>query len=74
MTYVLDGIKTAMVKTVHGDKGVLDIDCPCGWGTVWPQLRSWDEVEADSAALRFHYTHCPEARLAAPPTTGDAND
>ena len=66
MSYVLDGIPTAM--TVLDDavqcKPILNratgvvtysesavIECPCGW-----------RAGAELNALRFHYTHCPQAK------------
>ena len=67
MTYVLDGIKTAMVK-VFDDDGIT-VTCPCG-----EDICEWDPMDGSMeeraymfnawAALRFHYTHCPQARVA----------
>ena len=54
MSYVLDGIKTAMELDVTG------VRCPCGFLTF-----TW----ADLNAARFHYTHCPQAKMGAPLNT-----
>ena len=53
--YVLDGIKTAMVE---GGYGALAVACPCGWTA--PIIDIY--CTPDPHALRFHYTHCPQAK------------
>jgi hypothetical protein len=76
--YVLDGIRTALrsspAQESVGD-GLVAIECRCGWRTFGPDplhpfyLRyagNWTlDSNAHLAALRFHYTHCPSARLPA---------
>ena len=54
MSYVLDGIETAMEEQDWGTFRA--INCPCGWS----YQRKVDN--AGRAALRFHYTHCPKAK------------
>lgn len=65
--YVLDGIPTAMTREAERHYSTYHvISCSCGWGTV---VRDRDErfgrVEYTEhmARLRFHYTHCPDARM-----------
>ena len=58
--YPLDGIKTAMDED-ESDDLVTKVDCPCGWRTLWVDYGEYlDRLHA----LRFHYTHCPQARVA----------
>ena len=52
MNYVLDGIETAMETGPNGARS--GIRCPCGWLTF-----EW----ADANNRRFHYTHCPRAKV-----------
>ena len=73
MSYVLDGIETAMEETreqAHeGSKEWLyGVKCPCSWsyyvgasshGEGRPYL---PDIERSKPALRFHYTHCPKAK------------
>ena len=62
MSYVLDGIKTAMVKGV--DRA---ITCSCGWRCSAPAfVETYGElaVLVTDERLRFHYTHCPQAKVA----------
>lgn len=61
MSYVLDGIKTAMMEL---ETPLLRVDCPCGFSKVGTY--DLEGKERWRAALRFHYTHCPQARLPAP--------
>lgn len=67
--YVLDGIPTAMqVGTEHPWE---DARCPCGahWNVgVTVRSTGYAERAIDKDSLRFHYTHCPKARGAAPQT------
>lgn len=52
MSYVLDGIKTAYTVTEHlNHERVPYLECPCGFH------------EVDSQTLRFHFNHCPQARI-----------
>lgn len=64
MSYVLDGIETAMTKTVDGQ--FVLIVCPCGWEGGWENSSIARGVpgyhNGREAALRFHYTHCPKAK------------
>lgn len=66
MTYILDGIKTAMdwrftVNTDYMKFGASFpehvVTCPCG---EWVHTGGHADF---LPALRFHYTHCPQARL-----------
>ena len=61
MTYVLDGIQTAMVETPQSAGGFAlwpKIECPCGWVAPGADVNN----QPDLAALRFHYQNCPQAR------------
>lgn len=70
MSYVLDGIPTAMVKYHEGGHDLAGhrewVECPCGFRSP---MSSFSDREPDPAALRFHYTHCPKAKKETP----DAN-
>ncbi len=66
MSYVLDGIKTAIdqdsrlihnvvTKAVMGT--MVTYECPCGWKLT--SVGGDDE----RVALRFHYAHCPQAKV-----------
>ena len=71
MSYVLDGIKTAMVARdgADGELGYVPArwECPCGWGSAYSIFGSAPESNHQIlAALRFHYTHCPQARTPEP--------
>lgn len=59
MSYVLDGIKTAMELRSYGE--ITMAVCPCGWESQ--RWQSWqDRVGSElSASMRFHYAHCPKA-------------
>ena len=65
MSFVLDGIPTAMVESDYngfdGSKLGDQVECPCGWVKV-TSPRDMAEDESVAAALRFHYTHCSRAR------------
>lgn len=65
MSYVLNGIKTAMVEAKSGDRYNYrhSVTCPCGWVTTSSGGGiAWQDVNV--SALRFHYTHCPQAKVA----------
>lgn len=54
--YVLDGIKTAMKTNKRPDHMMVPyVECSCGW----------EGSQMDADAIRFHFTHCTQAR---PPT------
>ena len=55
MSYVLDGIPTAMTARIT-DYAV-SIRCLCGW----------QQAAATIEARRFHYEYCPKAKVPAPP-------
>ena len=58
MTYVLDGIKTAMVEEPCDDGFIPGkwIDCPCGFRVIRTD-------HLDRPALRFHHDNCVQARI-----------
>lgn len=57
----LHGITTAMMwgggEDWEWEWGVATVRCPCGWSHDTPSRNM------DDAAIRFHYTHCPEAKV-----------
>ena len=66
MSYVLDGIRTAMVERERGSRlpvitHHIFLDCPCG-AVLSPSAKD---------ALRFHYAHCPHAHA---PTSGHTGE
>ena len=65
MSYVLDGIETAMeiVETMGCDPREVVSTCPCGWSTMRIVKNPSEALEVYASA-RFHYTHCPQARVA----------
>jgi hypothetical protein len=71
VSYVLDGIETAMEDGYHeisGGSGEYShwVKCECGWGFAYATShRSGFPVVEPSYldSLRFHYTHCWYARL-----------
>ena len=65
--YMLDGIRTAMTwqHPEYGRwfrSGYWTIRCPCGYGTMTKGLHGSGEDIEHHARLRFHYTHCPQAK------------
>lgn len=59
--YVLDGIHTAFRQKVWEEKQEpYSLVCGCGWEY---NCLSWYSGVADLEPLRFHYTHCPKAKL-----------
>ena len=63
MSYVLDGIVTAMEHEAPAE-GVIGeiVQCPCGRSVA----ATFRGERLDRAALRFHYTWCPKARTPTP--------
>lgn len=69
--YELDGIRTAMTKTVESDRDLIFVTCPCGYEVAQvtrpapEKLPTFQSIRRESfyAALRFHFTHCPQAKL-----------
>ena len=55
--YVLDGIKTAM--EVQNDEFQVRAKCACG--AEW--FNTTRDLHEQRASLRFHYTHCPQAKV-----------
>jgi hypothetical protein len=64
MSYVLDGIRTAMVWAE--DVVPPTLRCPCGWAGAALAQWSGRYSNQDPLALRFHYEHCRQARGFAP--------
>lgn len=71
MRLTLHGIPTAMeIEDYTGLDGIRlgrTTSCPCGWA-----LTSYDSRGTDQeglAALRFHYEHCPQAKVVDPQPT-----
>lgn len=71
MSYVLDGIETAMVEGDMVTMGAImgtTYACPCGhstadWRSTTADLEEVRAVEESLLAeLRFHYAHCEQAR------------
>ena len=66
MSYVLDGIPTAMVEeheTVGGHSNGSTVRCPCGWQRWDVSSFTEDYRSTARSVLRFHYTHCEMARV-----------
>ena len=66
MSYVLDGIETAMEARSYvrdwlpyGTIGY--VRCPCKWRT--PTWRARRMARSDLHALRFHYAWCEQAKV-----------
>lgn len=60
MSYVLDGIKTAMEEQEEW-LGRARVLCLCEWWAAWD---NYDEyILRALPAIRFHYTHCEDARF-----------
>lgn len=66
MIYELDGIATAFeVEAPRANSAIRMLRCPCDTLlAVWNSDEENGPGEAGKAALRFHYTHCPQARRA----------
>ena len=60
--YVLDGIETAMIFHNRTGSGWRWFSCPCGHQDKFPRGQ-WESV---AASLRFHYTHCSDAKVNPP--------
>lgn len=61
MSYVLDGIETAMRVEIEEYNGsfpdeIVTVRCACGW--------SHEDHRDARPTIRFHYTHCPKAKKA----------
>ena len=65
MSHVLDGIPTAFTTDVADDMGEVpnSWECPCGWRSALSIWGHSGDALGTFAALRFHYTHCPMARV-----------
>lgn len=68
----LHGIATQMRRevTAYPTTEVLRVNCPCGWSVAYTYMLTGlqgafgppTDTTPFYAALRFHYTHCAQAR------------